>query len=92
MTYRYFIFSSHVGTIFKAWKGEDDMKGAESRAAYEHYRNTQIEWASAEDLLLILAQELIRVKEETGLNLFWDDTEEQFMRDYMESAAETAQS
>ena len=71
------------------------MKGTEStesRAAYEHYRNTQIEWASAEDLLLTLAQELIRVKEETGLNLFWDDTEEKFMRDYMESAVEAPQS
>lgn len=60
------------------------MKGTECRAAYEHYRDAQIEWASAEDLLLILAQELVRVKEETGVNMFWDETEEQFLRDYIE--------
>ncbi|MEW6601366.1 MAG: hypothetical protein AB1499_10395 [Nitrospirota bacterium] len=60
------------------------MKGTECRAAYEHYKDTQIEWASAEDLLLILAKELVRVKEETGINLFWDETEEKFMRDYIE--------
>ncbi|HBH61584.1 MAG TPA: hypothetical protein DDX85_07585 [Nitrospiraceae bacterium] len=68
------------------------MKGTENRAAYEHYRDAQIQWASAEDLLLILAQELIRMKEESGMNLFWDESEEQYMRDYIEDAKTALQS
>ncbi|MBI5665503.1 MAG: hypothetical protein HZC49_10545 [Nitrospirae bacterium] len=56
------------------------------------YKDAQIEWASAEDLLLILAQELIRLKEETGMNLFWDETEERFLRDYKEDAGTAVQS
>lgn len=68
------------------------METTECRAAYEHYRDAQIEWASAEDLLLILAKELIRVKEETGMNLFWDETEEQFLRDYIEDSETALQS
>jgi hypothetical protein len=78
--------------IFKPWKGEYDMNRTEDRAAYENYRDSQIKWASAEDLLLILAQELIRLKEETGMNLFWDETEEQFLRDYIEDAETALQS
>ncbi len=62
------------------------MKCVEGSSSYTKYRDDQIAWASAEDLLLILAQELIRVKEETGMNLFWDDTEEQFLREYLEDA------
>lgn len=68
------------------------MEDTECRTAYEHYKDAQIEWASAEDLLLILAQELIRLKEETGMNLFWDETEERFLRDYMEDAGTALQS
>jgi hypothetical protein len=79
-------------TIFIIWKGDDDMKCAEGGSRYTKYRDDQIAWASAEDLMLILAQELIRVKEETGMNLFWDDTEEQFLRDYLEDAVTELQS
>jgi len=68
------------------------METTECRAAYEHYRESQIEWASAEDLLLILARELIRLKEESGMNLFWDETEEQFLRDYIEGTEAAVQS
>jgi hypothetical protein len=68
------------------------MYGRGCRAAYEHYRDAQIKWASAEDLLLILAQQLIRMKEETGMNLFWDDTEEQFLRDYIQDTESALQS
>ena len=62
------------------------MKDTEGGAAYEKYRDDQIVWASADDLMLILANELVRLKEETGMNLFWDKSEEQFMRDYIERA------
>ncbi len=68
------------------------MKCSEGGSTYKKYRDDQIAWASAEDLLLILAQELIRVKKETGMNLFWDDEEEQFLRDYMEDAETAAKS
>ncbi|MBI4683026.1 MAG: hypothetical protein HY757_08000 [Nitrospirae bacterium] len=68
------------------------MKCSEGGSTYKKYRDDQIAWTSAEDLLLILAQELIRVKEETGMNLFWDDEEEQFLRDYMENAEAVPQS
>ena len=60
------------------------MKGTESSVAYEAYRDNQIEWASAEDLLLIAAKELVRLKEETGMDLFWDQDEEERLREYIE--------
>ena len=60
------------------------MKGTESSSAYETYRDNQIEWASTEDLLLVAAKELVRLKEETGMDLFWDDDEEQRLREYIE--------
>ena len=62
------------------------MKDTASSSTYEAYRDVQIKWASAEDLLLILANKLIKMKEETGMNLFWDESEEKFMRDYVENA------
>jgi hypothetical protein len=60
------------------------MKEIENNTTYEAYRDNQIEWASAEDLLLIAAKELVRLKEETGLNLFWDQDEEERLREYIE--------
>jgi hypothetical protein len=62
------------------------MNGVESKSVYEQYRDIQVAWASAEDLIIIMAQELVRLKEETGMNLFWDKSEEEFMRDLIESA------
>lgn len=62
------------------------MKNKENCSTYKKYIDAQIEMASAEDLLLISACELIRLKDETGMNLFWDNSEEEFLRDYIESA------
>ncbi len=67
------------------------MKVREGTTAYERYRDAQVAWASAEDLLVIMAQELIRLKDESGMNLFWDESEEKFLRDYLENAAKTSQ-
>jgi len=67
------------------------MKTSESCPVYKQYRDEQIAWASTEDLILIMANELIRLKDETGMNLFWDGSEEQFLRDYIESADTMAQ-
>jgi len=68
------------------------MKGARHDAAYENYKDEQVAWASADDLMLIMAKELIRLKEETGMNLFWDDSEEELMRAYIKSPEALAQS
>ncbi len=68
-----------------------DMKVREGTTAYERYRDAQVAWASAEDLLVIMAQELIRLKDESGMNLFWDESEEKFLRDYLENEAKTSQ-
>lgn len=67
------------------------MKDTAGGSRYAEYRDTQIQLASAEDLLLILANKLIKMKEETGMNLFWDENEEKFMRDYVENTTEFAQ-
>ncbi len=66
------------------------MKSGECRTAYEQYRDEQIAWASADELLLVLAEELIRLKDETGMDLFWDAEEEGFLRDYLEDAETVA--
>ena len=68
------------------------MKGTTCKAAYENYKNDQVSWAFAEDLMLVLAKELVRLKEIKGINLFWDDSEEKFMRAYIKSPEELAQS
>ena len=73
-------------------KGGCDMKGARRDAAYENYKDYQVAWASADDLMIIMAKELIRLKEETGMNLFWDESEEEFMRAYIKSPEALAQS
>ena len=68
------------------------MKGTKHNPAYEMYKNAQVAWASAEDLILILAKELISLKDDTGMNLFWDEDEEQLMRAYIKSPEELPQS
>ncbi len=68
------------------------MKGTKHNSAYENYRDEQVAWASAEDLMLIMAKELVRLKDESGMNLFFDDTEEELLRAYIKSPEALAQS
>ena len=68
------------------------MKGTKRNAAYENYKNDQVLWAFAEDLMLVLAKELVQLKEKKGMNLFWDDSEEEFIRAYIKSPEALAQS
>ena len=68
------------------------MNGTKYNPAYEAYKSDQVAWASAEDLILILAKELIRLKDDTGMNLFWDEGEEELLRAYIKSSAVLAQS
>lgn len=67
------------------------MKTTERCMAYKQYRDEQIAWASAEDLIFIMAVELVRLKDETGMDLFWDSSEEQLLRDYIESTETISQ-
>jgi hypothetical protein len=59
---------------------------------YEYYKNNQIAQASADDLILIMAEDLVRMKDETGMNLFWDEDEEAILRAYIKSPEKLAQS
>ena len=42
--------------------------------------------SESEDSLLLLANELVRLKEEKGMNLFWNDDEEKMMREYIHAS------
>ncbi len=68
------------------------MKGTKNNLAYEEYKMDQVASASAEDLLLIMAKELIRLKDDTGMDLFWDKDEEQLLRAYIKSPEALPQS
>lgn len=50
---------------------------------FDNYRDNQIEKAATDDMLLLVAKELVKAKDEDGVNLFWDNDEERFMRKYI---------
>jgi len=50
---------------------------------FDNYRDNQIEKTATDDLLLLVAKELVKAKDENGVNLFWDEDEERFMRKYI---------
>ena len=55
-------------------------------AIYEKYKLEQIERSEHEDSLLIFANELVRLKDNKNINLFWDCNEETWMREYIEES------
>jgi hypothetical protein len=59
------------------------MKEQSKSYTYNDYRDNQIEKTAEDDLLLLLAKELVKAKDEDGVNLFWDDDEESFLRKYI---------
>jgi hypothetical protein len=59
------------------------MKEQSKSYSYNDYRDNQIEKTAEDDLLLLLAKELVKAKDEDGVNLFWDDDEESFLRKYI---------
>jgi hypothetical protein len=59
------------------------MKERSKSYTFDDYRDNQIEKAAEEDLLLLVAKELVKAKDENGINLFWDDDEESFLRKYI---------
>jgi hypothetical protein len=50
---------------------------------FDAYRENQIEKVATDDMLLLVAKELVKAKDENGVNLFWDDDEESFLRTYI---------
>ena len=50
---------------------------------FDNFRDNQIEKAATDDMLLLVAKELVKAKDQDGVNLFWDDDEESFMRKYI---------
>ena len=56
--------------------------------SYNKYKDGQIELASTEDSILILAKKLVLAKDKKGIDLFWNEQEEEFMREYIESSNE----
>ena len=63
------------------------MKRSKSDA-YTKYVLGQISLSVSEDDVLLLASHLVKAKDEDGMDLFWDESEERFMRDYIEDTEE----
>ena len=68
--------------------GAHIMKNRLHSKVYRKYRDGQIKLASTEDSILILAKKLVRAKDKKGIDLFWNEQEEEFMREYIESSNE----
>ncbi len=64
------------------------MKNRLHSKVYRKYRDGQIKLVSTEDSILILAKKLVRAKDKKGIDLFWNEQEEEFMREYIESSNE----
>jgi hypothetical protein len=59
------------------------MRERSKSYTFDDYRDNQIEKATTDDLLLLVAKELVKAKDQDGVNLFWDNEEESFMRKYI---------
>ena len=66
------------------------MKNKLKLPAYERYMDEQMLKAELEEDLLLLANRLVKAKEESGMDMFWNEGEEKFMRTYIKYLEETA--
>jgi hypothetical protein len=57
-----------------------------SISAYKRYKVEQKLKSKSEDSKLLLACELVRFKDEKGMNLFWNDNEEKEVREYIDKS------
>jgi hypothetical protein len=69
-------------------KGVKIMNREYPPSQYIKFIKEQIEKIEAEDNILLFAKKMIKVKDEEGINLFWDEEEEEFMRRYVEYTEE----
>jgi len=66
------------------------MKNGKKLPAYKRYMDEQLLKAELEEDLLVLAHRLVKAKEDSGMDMFWNESEEKFMRTYMKYLEETA--
>ena len=71
-------------------EGADTMKNRSKLPAYKKYMDEQMLKAELEEDLLLLAKRLVKAKEESGMDMFWNEGEEKFMRTYIKYLEETA--
>ena len=66
------------------------MKNRSKLPAYRRYLDEQMSKAELEEDLLVLAHRLVKAKEDSGMDMFWDEGEEKFMRTYIKYLEETS--
>jgi len=66
------------------------MKNGLKLTTYKKYIDDQVLKAELEEDLLLLANRLVKAKEESGMDMFWNESEEKFMRTYIKYLEETA--
>jgi len=57
-----------------------------SELAYKKYKQEQIIKSEDDDSLLLFANEMVLLKDEKHIDLFWDEDEEELMRLYIEES------
>jgi predicted dithiol-disulfide oxidoreductase (DUF899 family) len=67
------------------------MKKHDVVTIYEKYIAEQIEKSVTEDHIFLFAKKLVMAKDEEGINLFWDEDEERFMREFIEYAEDACE-
>ncbi len=71
-------------------EGASTMKNRLKLPAYKRYMDEQVLKAELEEDLLLLANRLVKAKEDSGMDMFWDEGEEKFMRTYIKYLEETS--
>ena len=66
------------------------MKNGKKLPAYKRYMDEHLLKAELEEDLLVLAHRLVKAKEDSGMDMFWNESEEKFMRTYIKYLEETA--
>jgi len=54
--------------------------------AYNKYKQDWITKAKDDDSLLLFANKMVLLKDEKHIDLFWDEDEEELMREYVEES------
>lgn len=62
------------------------VKESRRSSAYRKYMKNQITRAVTDEKMLIIAKELVKAKDERGMNLFQDEQEEFMVREYIRKA------
>ncbi len=57
-----------------------------SELAYKRYIQRQITKSEDDDSLLLFANEMVSLKDEKHIDLFWDKNEEELVRAYIEES------